>query len=126
MDDRPYLSSSLEDTEHFQKSPAIQGFIAGLKGAMLGAAGGGAVGALRGSGAAKGALIGGLGVGLLSALTRAAAQKVENINEESALRYHVLRLADREPLIYMPPPKVFGQLFHKLHAQEHQGPVDVY
>ena len=118
-DNRPFISSSMEDTAHWQKNPVIRGFMAGLSGAILGAGGGGLVNALRGASAGKGALIGGLGVGLLAGLSRAAVQKTENLAQEANLRYHVLRLSDREPLVYMPPPKVFGSLFRGLHRTEH-------
>lgn len=108
-----------EETLHWEKSPFIQGFIAGVKGALIGAGAGSLVNLARGANPAAGALVGGVGVGLLSGLSKSVAQDVDNTNQEAALRYHLMRLRDREPMFYMPPPRIFGPLFHKLHRDAH-------
>lgn len=97
-----------------EKSPFIQGLIAGTKGALLGGLAGGAVNAMRSKSPLLGALVGGLGVGTLVGVTRATAQEIDNSNREAALRYHLKRLSDREPTIFLPPPQTFGPLLRKL------------
>ena len=114
------ISEGLSAAQTYQKSPFIQGFLAAIKGSLLGAGAGTLVNAVRGKNPVSGAIIGGLGAGIISGLARAASQEVDNRNEEAALRYHLLRIGDREPTIYMPPPKVMGPLFRKLHMMAHR------
>jgi hypothetical protein len=121
MDDynRGLVSSSIGETKYLEKSPFIQGFLAGLKGALIGAPTGAAVQVLRGKSPLLGAVIGGLGAGLVSGLARASAQKLENISSEESLRYHVEQMKAREPFVFMPPPASFGRLFTRMHSGEH-------
>lgn len=118
-DQRNLYTVGADETLHWEKSPFIQGFLAGVKGAIAGAGAGSLVNAVRGANPITGALIGGAGVGLLSGVAKALSQDVDNTNQEAALRYHLLRLGQREPMIYMPPPRVFGPLFNRLHHAAH-------
>ena len=123
-DNRGYLTRGLDDAAYAQKSPMMQGIASAAKGLLLGAGAGSLINAARGASASHGALIGGLGVALLSGLATAAKQEVENTNTEAAMRYHLTRIGDREPMIFMPPPKVFGPLFSRLHAMAHRKPPE--
>jgi len=105
----------------FEKSPFIQGFLAGVKGALLGAPAGAAVQLARGKSPLLGAIIGGLGTGLISGVAKTLAQKVENVDVEEAMRYHAMQLKAREPMIFMPPPATFGRIFSRMHQREHAG-----
>jgi len=117
--DRGIVPSSIGETKYLEKSPFIQGFLAGLKGALIGAPTGAAIQAMRGKNPLLGAVIGGLGAGFASGLAKATAQKLENVSEEEALRYHVEQMKAREPFVFMPPPASFGRLFTRMHSGEH-------
>lgn len=118
-DYRGVYTRTADETLHMERSPFVQGFLAGLKGALIGAVGGGVVNAVRGANPLLGAAVGGAGVGLLAGVTKGISQDIDNTNEEAALRYHLERIREREPMIYMPPPRVFGPLFHRLHLRSH-------
>lgn len=119
-DDRSLVAKGLYDAAAWQKSPFIQGFLAGLKGFIVGAGAGSLTNSMRGKNPVTGALIGGAGVGLLSALAKSTAQEIENSNQDQAMRYHLRRIAEEEPTFFMPPPKVFGPLFERFHAESHR------
>jgi hypothetical protein len=106
-----------------QRSPFIQGFIAGLKGALLGAGGGSLVNALRGADPLKGALIGGLGTGIVAGLSKGVSQHMDNLNEESIQKYYAMRIKEREPAVYLPPPASFSQIFNRYHEMAHNKPM---
>jgi hypothetical protein len=116
---RGYLPEAVGATKYMEKSPFVQGFLAGLKGMLLGAPAGAAVQAIRGGSPLTGAIIGGLGAGLLSGIGKSLEQKMENINVEEGMRYHIEQLKSREPLVFMPPPSIFGPVFRRFHAREH-------
>ena len=119
-DNRGLLDDGLSGIQTWQKSPFIQGLLSGVKGAIFGAGAGSAVNALRGKSVGAGALVGGIGAGLISGLIRAASQEIENTNQEAAMQYHLNRIGDREPMFFMPPPRVIGPLLHRLHQRAHQ------
>ena len=119
MDERGLVAESFGETKHLEKSPFVQGFLAAVKGALLAAPAGAAVAALKGKNPILGALIGGLGVGALSGIAKATTQKVDNISAEEAMRYHIAQMKSREPMIFMPPPSVFGKIFTHYHGREH-------
>ena len=121
-DYRPILTKGIEETRAIERSPFMHGLLAGTKGFFLGGTLGAAVQAARGKSALTGALIGGLGTGLLTGLSRAIEQEVVNQEAEGDLRYYVARMKEREPLMFMPPPPVFGKLFSRFHREEHAPP----
>jgi hypothetical protein len=104
-----------------EKSPFVRGFLAGIKGALIGAPTGAAVQLMRGKNPVLGAILGGLGAGVLSGVSRGLAQKAENIDVEEAMRYHALQMKSREPFLFMPPPSAFGSVFRRMHVREHEG-----
>ena len=117
-DDRGLVPSSLGETTHWEKSPFIQGFIAGFKGALMGAPAGAAVQAIRGKDPIIGALIGGLGVGVLSGVARASAKKLESVSAEEAMRYHILQMKGREPFVFMPPSSLLQKALLRMREGE--------
>lgn len=119
IDERSPVTQGIEETVHWQKSPFIQGFLTGVKGALLGAGAGSAVQAVRGKSIGAGALIGGLGTGVLAGIAKAIGQDLENVNREAAIRYHAHRIMDREPLFFMPPPTYMGRIFSRFHEAAH-------
>ncbi len=118
MDERNLYDKAVYDITLAEKSPFIQGLISGTKGLLIGGLAGGAVNAFRAKSPLTGALIGGLGTGVLMGLARAASQETENANRDAALRYHLMRISDKEPTIFLPPPQTFGPLLHRLLKQE--------
>lgn len=121
MEERGLVPGVVGETIGIEKSPFVRGFIAGVKGLLLGAPTGAAVQAMRGKDPLLGAIIGGLSAGLVSGVSRGLAQKVENVDVEENMRYHALQMKAREPLIFMPPPSVMSNLFSRMHKREHEG-----
>jgi len=119
--ERGVVPTLVGDTIGIEKSPFVQGFLAGVRGLLIGAPAGAAVQAIRGKNPIMGAIIGGLGAGLLGGITKGLAQKVDNVDVEENLRYHALRMKAREPLLFMPPPSVFSNVFSRMHMREHAG-----
>jgi hypothetical protein len=117
--ERGLVPKTVGETKYLEKSPFVQGFIAGVKGALLGGAGGAAVQVFRGKSPLLGALIGGLGAGIASGLSKGVSQDVENISTEEAMRYHMERMKSREPFIFMPPPPTLAQVFSRYHQRAH-------
>lgn len=99
----------IEQGEQFEKSPKVEGFIQGAKGALLAAPVAAAIQAIRGKSVGGGAFLAGVGAGVLTGLTAAAIQKFNNVKTEAGLRYHVRNLLDREPMVYMPPKQLLSQ-----------------
>ena len=118
-ENRGLLPEAVGETFHLEKSPFVQGFLTGLKGALFGAPVGALVQHVRGQNPLLGALIGGLGAGLAAGATKYVSQDLENVSQEEALRYYAQRLKAREPMLFMPPPPRFGQIFRRFHNQEH-------
>lgn len=113
------ISSSFEEAHKFDRSPFVQSFLAGTKGALLGGPLAAGIQALRGKSATTGAVVGALGAGLAAGLAKAVERKMENLNQEAVLRYHAEQILSREPYFFMPPPVRFGQLFTGFHNQAH-------
>lgn len=120
-ENRGPVVQSIAETEYWSKSPFVQGFLAGVKGALVGAPAGALMQYARGKNPLVGALIGGLSAGAALGGMKALTQDVENVADEERLRYHALRLKGREPLLFMPPPHYLGHIFTKMHAKEHGG-----
>ena len=66
MGERSYIPETIGATKYVENSPFVRGFMAGIKGLILGAPAGAAVSVLRGGSPAVGAIVGGLGAGLLT------------------------------------------------------------
>lgn len=118
--DQGLIVRGIEDTERWKRSPFVQGFLAAAKGGLVGAGAGTLINAVRGASPVAGALVGGLGVGLLSGAAKAISQDIENVDQESAMRYYLMRLKEREPMVYMPPPSDFGHVFTRFHDWAHR------
>jgi hypothetical protein len=114
------IASAIRETKYLESSPFIQGFLAGVKGALLGAPMGGFVQALRGKDPIIGAIVGGLGAGLVSGGVKALSQSVNNSEFEENLRYHVGNMKDREPFTFLPPPQHMQGLFSRFHNLAHR------
>jgi hypothetical protein len=110
---RSFLSTGMDEAAHFEKSPVAEGFVAGLKAALLGAPVGAAVQALRGKDALTGALLGAVIPGLLAGLAKGGTRKLENLSTEADLRYHAQNIKDREPMFFMPPRQQLGRYFSR-------------
>jgi hypothetical protein len=113
------LPVALEEASHLEKSPAVQGFLAGLKGALFGAPAAGFIQAVRGKAPIPAAILGGLGAGLAMGLAKYLKQNVENVETESDIRWHAARIKQREPLFFMPPAQHMGSIFSKFHSRAH-------
>lgn len=114
---RGFVPTSVGETVHLEKSPFIQGFLAGIKGALVGAPTGAVVQALRGRSPLLGAIIGGLGAGILSGAAKASVQKIENVSTEEAMRYHIEQMKSREPFVFMPPPPTLARVFTRMRER---------
>lgn len=110
-DKRSLVGSGIDTATNIEKSPLAEGFVAGLKAALIGAPIGAAVQGMRGKDALHGALVAALVPGLLAAIARGSKKKLENLNAEAAIRYHAGNIRDREPLFFMPPKQYLGQYF---------------
>lgn len=114
----------INSDEAFNKSPFIQGLLAGLKGALVAGPAAAGVQALRGKNPILGGALGAIAAGVLAGAGKAMVQDIKNQTTEATLRYHAERLKEREPFIFMPPDHEFGPLFSQLHTREHQrGPL---
>ena len=120
-EDKSPTAIALENVEALDKSPFVQGLLAGAKGALVGGPLGAAIQYARGKSVGFGALAGALGAGAVTALARATRQDVSNQVEEGRLRYFVGRMKAREPLVFMPPAHHFGPLFTRFHDAAHAG-----
>lgn len=116
---RGYIPELEGSAKYVENSPFIQGFLAGLKGLLLGAPAGAAVQAFRGGSPILGAAVGGIGAGLAMGLSKGTDQKLHNINVEEGMRYHLEQIKNREPLVFLPPPATLAQLFRRFHRSEH-------
>ena len=103
-EERGVVPEALGETSAWTKSPFIQGFLAGMKGFMVGAPTGALVQALRGKSPLVGGIVGGLGAGLVTGIAKATHQKLENVSAEEDFRYHINQIKGREPFVFMPPP----------------------
>lgn len=119
MPDKSLLTSTIEEGEAWQRSPFVQGLLAGAKGVLIGGPTAAAIQLARGKSPIMGALVGAAATGLVAGLGKAVQQDVENQEQEAILRYHAERIKSREPLFFLPPPQRFGALFSRLHSKEH-------
>lgn len=111
IDYRSILGEGIDKAVKLERSPLAEGFIAGFKAALLGAPLGAGIQAVRGKNPLVGALAGAILPGIVAGVSRAAAQKVENLNTEAAIRYHASNIKAREPLFFMPPQQYMGKYF---------------
>lgn len=114
------VTTTIRETKILESSPFVRGFLAGMKGAILGAPMGGFVQALRGKDPIMGAIVGGLGAALAAGGAKALTQSVENTEFEENMRYHVENMKDREPFLFMPPAQQMGGLFTRFHNLAHR------
>ena len=110
---RSLIGETIDVAAQAEKSPLVEGFVAGLKAALLGAPIGAGVQALRDKSPMTGAVIGAVIPGLLAGLARAGEQKIENLGTEAALRYHAENIKEREPYFFMPPRHELGRYFSR-------------
>lgn len=113
------LTSAIEEGEAWQRSPFVQGLLAGAKGALIGGPTAAVIQLARGKSPILGAVLGAAATGLAAGLGKAVQQDIENQEQEAILRYHSERIKSREPMFFLPPPQRFGTLFSRLHAKEH-------
>jgi len=112
-DDRSLIGEAIEKTVQVERSPMVEGFVAGLKAALMGVPIGAGIQALRGKDPVTGAIVGGVVPGLLAGLTRASEQKLKNLNTEAIIRYHTQNIKEREPMFFMPPRQFLGRYFSR-------------
>ena len=112
-DNRSLVGTGIDEATYLQKSPAAEGFMAGLKAALMAAPIGAGVQALRGKDPLIGAIIGAAGAGLVAGLARSSSRKLENLDTEAALRYHAQNIKEREPMFFMPPRQQLGRYFSR-------------
>ena len=120
-------SLSVKATEEgivFERSPFIRGLLSGAKGALLGAAAGAAVQAVRGKSLIPGAVLGAIGTAIMAGAARSATQDLENQETEAKLRYHAERIKTREPYFFMPKRDTLLPLIRRLQAQGRAGSTD--
>ena len=118
-EDRGLIPETLGDKSTFEKSPFIQGFLAGIRGVIVGAPVGAIAQAARGRNPLVGAIVGGLGAGVATGLARGVAQKLENIESEENFRYHLNQIKSREPFVFMPPPELFRRALRSREEAPH-------
>jgi hypothetical protein len=91
------LETFLDAETEVEKSPKIVGATQGAKAAIIAAPLGMAIQALRGRSPIVGGVVSGLAVGGAAGLLAAAMQKYKNMQTESALKYHMQNLIERNP-----------------------------
>ena len=124
-EERGLIPESVGEAVHLNRSPFVQGFMAGLRGLLVGAPAGAITQIVQGKNPLVGAVVGGVGAGLAAGFTKGLTQKMENVDIEENMRYHALQMKAREPLIFMPPPSVFARVFNQAHRREHDRVVHV-
>ena len=112
-DRRSLIGTGLDESAYIARSPVAEGFIAGLKAALMAAPIGAGVQAMRGKNPLVGALIGAAGAGLAVGLSKGSTKKLENLNTEADLRYHAEKIKEREPMFFMPPRQQLGRYFSR-------------
>lgn len=113
IDQRSLVGESIDTAAQFERSPTMEGFITGLKAALMGMPIGAGIQAVRGKNVAVGALLGAAIPGIIAGITSAGKQKVENLGTEAALRYHAQQIKEREPMFFMPPRQYLGRYFSR-------------
>lgn len=114
--DDPFLAE-----QQLRKSPAVEGFIAGFKAALVG----GPVAATYAllSGGKRPLLAGGLGAlgaGAVVGGLAAVKQEVDNRVREAELRYHMNNMRDRDPYGFLPPRPLLGRAISQI--EDNRGP----
>lgn len=113
FDNRSLVGTGIDEAVHLEKSPIAEGFVSGLKAALMGAPVGAMIQAARGKDPVAGALLGALIPGLIAGLAKGTTKKLENLNTEAALRYHAENIKNREPMFFMPPRQQLGRYFSR-------------
>ncbi len=113
LDQRSLIGTGIDEAKHFEKSPVTEGFIAGLKAALLGAPVGASIQMMRGKNPVAGAVLGALVPGILAGLAASSEKKLENLSTEAAIRYHAQNIKEREPMFFMPPRQMLGRYFSR-------------
>lgn len=121
-DYRGPITKGIQETEAFERSPFIQGLISGGKGALMAAPIAAAIQAIRGKDPIVGGIIAALATGAVIGTAKYVGKDVTNQEQEGMLRYHIERMKQREPLLFLPPPPRFGALFSRLHDAAHGVP----
>lgn len=113
VDNRSLIGTGIDEAVYLKRSPAAEGFMAGLKAALMAAPVGAAVQAARGKDAITGAIVGGIGAGVIAALAKGSTRKLENLDTEAELRYHAANIKGREPYFFLPPRQQMGRYFSR-------------
>ena len=121
-DYRVPITKGIQETEAFERSPFIQGLISGSKSAHMAAPIADANQAMRGKDPIMGGLLAALATGAIVGTAKYVGKDVTNQEQEGMLRYHIERMKQREPLLFLPPPPRFGALFSRFHDAAHGVP----
>lgn len=116
-DNRGFVGSGIDRAIALEKSPTAEGFVAGLKAALIGAPMAAGIQALRGKDPVLGAILGAAVPGILAGIARASVQKIENLDSEANLRYHAQKIKEREPAFFLPPRQYMGRYFSERYRK---------